>query len=506
METGRIDKHLGLAAAEVTTADLDHLPPLIVYGCLSAPSGREALADSARATISAETPGSAEMLPMPRRTFGARPIEILSPTTRTVFAAAVSALEPALVPPSRAAGAWRIHRDFGLTGTHSHVVELDFASCYELIDHADLRAELLLRSFDMPTVDALIRILSGLGHRGRGLPQMLAPSDRLADTYLSVLDRRLARAGYHSNRFADDVRVVASSWEEANDIVDAVAEGARSLGLVLSGTKTTVWLRESLDAHESEDSEVLNEFVSAVSADLAEWIEIHSGPYGAVFDKSDVPAGHALEVAYWQLLQSWHSAFVDGRTLAPRRLSQMGNHVVAALAAIADHPEGIDEQLIDDLLFDDPTRFEPVSRYVLARHQAGYKVEARAALAKLVSSRRQGPWAKLWGLHLAESFGPGPRAIPARARGWVRDQVSDEHEVVRAQAAWVLANRGELMTEDLKNAYPRATEVSAPALAAAAARQQASSERVGGARLAENVLNAIRDDGRLNQEAFKWGS
>lgn len=506
MEIGSIEKYLALAATEATTADLDHVPPLIVYRCLSAPTGRQALVDSARAAILAQTPGSAEALAMPRRTFGARPIEILSPTSRTVLTAAVRALEPALVPPSRVSGAWRTHRAFGLTGSHSHVVELDFASCYELIHHSDLRTELLLRSFDTSTVDALTRLLSGLGHRGRGLPQMLGPSDHLADTYLSVLDRRFARTGYQSNRFADDVRVLASSWEEANDIIDDAAEGGRSLGLVLSAAKTTVWLRESLCAHESEESDVLGEFVSAVSTDLAEWIEIHSGPYGAVEDRSEAAPGDAIVTAYWELLHQWHSTFVQGRPAASRRLSQLGRHVVAALSALADYPEGLGEQLIDDLLFDDPTRFEPVARYVLARHQQGQKVEARAMLGRLVSTSRQGPWAKLWSLHLAESFGTTPRAIPAKAREWVHDQVGDAHEVVRAQAAWVLARRGELTSDVLKDAYPRATEVSAPAIAAAVARQQATSREVPRARLEEKLVNAIRDDGRLNQEAFKWGS
>ena len=53
---------------------------------------------------------------------------------------------------------------------------------------------------------------------------MLNGSDRLADTYPSILDRQLHRQRYPSSRYVDDIRIIAKSWEEANTMIEEVAE------------------------------------------------------------------------------------------------------------------------------------------------------------------------------------------------------------------------------------------------------------------------------------------
>lgn len=504
VDLGHIEKFLQPAAGETTTTDLDHFPALIIYRCLAAPSARQALVDAARASIQLAAPGTAEVVAMPRRTFGARPVEVLSPVSRTVLSALVSALDPALAEATRVRGAWRAHRDFGRSGTHSHVVELDFASCYELIDHEDLRRELLIRSFDLNTVDALMALLRGLGHRGRGLPQMLGSSDRLADTYLSVLDRRLLRAGYSLNRFADDIRVLASNWEEANDVIELAAEGGRSLALVLSASKTSVWLTQNLDDHEAAAAQVVEGYVAQVTDTVGPGVAVDGGPYSERVEPLPPETAVAIQQAYWQLLHDWRKNFDSRRKSAVRETRNLDGHIASALTALIEHPENLSLELLDDLVFDDATRFEPVSKYVLARHRSRSKPEARRALGRLAATRRQGPWAKLWILHLTEEFGSGTRAIPKQVREWLPQQLEDAHEIVRAQAAWVLATRGGLLDSHLKKIYPRATDVSSAALAAAAARQNRVATSSGS--LDKGLVGAIRDDGRLNMEAHKWGA
>ena len=182
-----IDRDQLIAAArDAASRPLDHFPPLVTYCCLE--DAATSLAAAAMAHLHSADPASSETLTMPRRGFGPRPVEILSPASRTLYSALVGNLDSALPEASRREGAWSEHREFGRQGDHEYVVELDFAACYELIDHGELQRELLLRSFDSTTVTALGHLLQGLGRHGRGLPQMLEASDRLQH----LLRRKLA--------------------------------------------------------------------------------------------------------------------------------------------------------------------------------------------------------------------------------------------------------------------------------------------------------------------------
>lgn len=491
---------LKTAAEDTVTSALDRFPPLIIYRSLGAASAKTALADAAEAHLRAANPAVSEVLAIPRRGFGSRPVEILSPTSRTAFGALVGVLDDSLVEPSRTEGAWKAHREFGRQGDHTHVVELDYASCYELIDHIDLRQELLLRSFDIDTLDAVSALLAGVGHHGRGLPQMLTASDRLADTYLSVLDRSFARAGYSAHRFADDFRILANDWPQAMAIIDLAAATGRTIGLVLSASKTAVWLRGTLVEQEDERVSTLSAFIDDADNLLTEWVD--SDPYempeGVPGDRADV-----FREAMWTLLESWATRFRVARDAngTADGLGDLNGFVGMALIVLKDHGRNLPEDMLGDLIFADPTRYAAVSRYLLARLERDESDYVADALTKLCSAGRSGPWEKLWTLHLIEELGDTLDSHSPLDE-WVKAAVHDPHELVRAQAAWVLATRGALTDADVQLAYRHATEISMHALAAACSAQNKSA----GQTLDSKLAQAIRNDGRLNKEAYEWGA
>jgi RNA-directed DNA polymerase len=110
---------------------------------------------------------------------------------------------------------------------------------------------------------------------------------------------------------------------------------------------------------------------------------------------------------------------------------------------------------------------------------------------------RQSPWFKLWLLHAIEQIAPVTFTSQGSLGAWMQEQMTDRHETVRAQAAWLCATRGVLTTEKLADLYKNASVISQPALAAAAVRQ---------GNLPNNVVKAVSEDSALNREASKWAA
>ena len=110
---------------------------------------------------------------------------------------------------------------------------------------------------------------------------------------------------------------------------------------------------------------------------------------------------------------------------------------------------------------------------------------------------RQSPWFKLWLLHAIEQIAPVSFTNQGSLGAWMQEQMTDRHETVRAQAAWLYATRGVLTAEKLADLYKSASVISQPALAAAAVRQ---------GNLPNSVVRAISEDSALNRGASKWSA
>lgn len=401
----------------------------------------------------------------------------MSPVSRTLYTGLVSAIEAALPDPTRRDGSWRTFRDFGREGEHRYVVEMDLTSCYELVNHVDLLQELMLRSFDKKTTHALSALLRDVGHRGRGIPQMLESSDRLADAYLSVIDRKLMRQGWKLMRYADDYRVLADDWQEANRIIEFTSAAARALGLILSTSKTIIVKRQTLN----EAEELSNQNLSHRLQQEADDMDIDDYHWGGEYVSQPAniaEAGHML-------VEHWHGQFVLGADVVEgdRKLLRR------ALVAATDHSEAIEPELLNDLVFESAPRLEWICEYLLRRTDGDdYR---NATLGLLMKTVGNSPWSKIWLLHVAESV----VALDAEFLEWIVEQASDAHEVVRAQAVWVLACRGALETTLLQEVYSVSTEISGPSLAACAAMQGKIDPS---SPISPQVISGVRNDGNLN--------
>jgi hypothetical protein len=222
-------------------------PRLIIDECLADASSE--VTEAVVSSFMSSTVMPTEAITLPKRRYGTRPIVITMPQTRILYEALVGVFAPAL-EETQSRHDWPGHENFGIpTNTEDqnhYVVDFDIASCYEYIDHELLQNELISRTDDVTHAGYLIGLLGEIYPKGRGLPQLSAPSDVLADAYLAIIERDLLRAGFGVSRFVDDFKVIAPSWEVANGVIEMAAESARALGLILSTEKTNVRRADTL--------------------------------------------------------------------------------------------------------------------------------------------------------------------------------------------------------------------------------------------------------------------
>lgn len=470
--------------ATVLDEPLDHFPPLISYRALH---GHGSMVEQA-ADVLLESPvwEPSEILTMPKRNHGTRGVEVLSPTTLAAYSRAVEELRSDLRTPTRDEGVWQTHLKFGTEDTGmTHLVDLDFASCYELIEHSVLMDEVLRRTFDQSRCHPLSKLLQGMGWRGRGLPQMLDASDLLADTYLDIFDRRLQARGFKLHRYADDVRIASPSWQAALEAVSFATDAARELGLILSSAKTLIRKKGTVLESDESRARLLKEFTAGEPV-------IVEGPYGS-WEELEPEEMESRRSGFQDLLSEYATT-----PNSNRRRSALEPLVSTALSFFAvDSQSGsvpLSAAEFDSLLFEDKTRWDYVCQ--ILRQAPSVNAEAGAAIRNIFEMETADPWTRLWKLHLAESDHWNPEfMLPV-----VRAYVNDRHEAVRAQAIWVLAWAGELDTEDLNNAALRATALTLPGLAAAAGKSRSSLDDRG-----RSIAGALKRFDRLAEVAHDWG-
>jgi hypothetical protein len=482
---------------------------LVIYDCLS--EAAETLKKYTIATFSSGRGAVHETVTMPRAGFGPRPVTVLSPESRAAYLALVEALDSALPEASRGQGKWSAYRAFGLEGEHEHVVELDIAACYEYVNHRVLADELLLRSMDLPVVHALEAFLSSVFPRGYGIPQMLTASDRLADAYLSILDRRLGRAGLEAHRFADDIRVLARDWEHANTIVEAASEAARELGLVLSAEKTTIYRRETLVEQTAREDEFYADYFRRAHEDLIEEAFVSAGPYAGEADtdeeegEEDDQREEFFTLAIAETARRIVGDYIDasGTGVTEEGVDpSLRRFVTRALLILSDDDERVSDEALVRLVFLDARRFQDVCRYLRlrARDERFRNERHWSSIERLSRLGRQSAWAKLWLLEVAERLATprkvkGERTAFTQFNDWAARQLGDHHEIVRCTAAWYLSGWQLLDADHLSRLYAESSSISRPALAASATRQDG---------LPTRLVAAMRDDSPLSKAAAAW--
>jgi hypothetical protein len=141
---------------------------------------------------------------------------------------------------------------FFLDSEIEYVVKSDIVAFYQYVDHSVLAEELRIRGGDFDAILHLIELLQDVQGRTYGLPQLLDSSDHLSEVYIDRVERHMLRRGIPTWRFNDDFRMACKSYHGALAAIEELDTAARSVGLVISDSKTltyrlTKYMMDSLD-------------------------------------------------------------------------------------------------------------------------------------------------------------------------------------------------------------------------------------------------------------------
>jgi hypothetical protein len=483
------------AVAKALSTPLDRLPSLITDRSLA--DSHETV--SALAELAAD-PHSAiptETITMPKKKFGHRPIAIPDITARSLFVALVDSVQRDLEPDSRASGKWEAFEDFAKQSPSDYIVEIDIAACYEFIDHDILHRELLMRTMNARKAEAIRSFLQRSSFNGRGLPQLSSPSDRLADLYLSILERRLMRNKLEVLRYADDFRVRVDTWDAAYEVIEYAAEYARELGLILSSEKTGVFRVDNYRSRLQAERELQQKYLDHAKAKLT-LVQLVGSDYDDVEVVEIPPAEEeALIASMHRIVDDWHGLTQWGKPdVESKDEATLRKMIPYALTAL-QKDRRIRSQVLTDLIYREPLRLERVCKYVLSR-LAGFDEadENWSLLRQIIQAGKVGPWARIWLLHVAGQ-------LPATSSGefrwvlrWAQEQCRDRHEIVRAEAAWVSAKFGTLTDDMAMFLLKEATAISEHGVAAAMGCQKT---------ISTSIVRSVIDGRKLNKKAYEWG-
>ncbi|WP_123798268.1 reverse transcriptase domain-containing protein [Amycolatopsis keratiniphila] len=476
------------SAEKVANGHFDRFPPLVMDRCLS--KDVSSLANHVHSQAGMGYPIAAEVLAMPRRRFGARPVTMTSPTVRTLYNSLVDFLTKESNVSDRTNDKWTSHEQFGVpTGSTDdfYLVDIDIASCYEYVEHDSLARQLSMESSDVAEIKTLTSLLGEIMERPRGLPQLSPQSDVLADIYLSVIEREIAREGYRVSRIADDFKIMTGSWSDANQIIEVVAERARTLGLVLSTEKTNIRRSHTVLGSRQEEAEFLNKHFDMARTPTVDFI---FGPYGEP-ESVEIPQGtlDVIRGAMWYIVDEWY------RKRNTTATTLHAKHIGNALTLLSRHVDRLDDDILKEIVFRMPIRLDSVCRYLMSRQN---EVEENwKSLRTLASMGRQSAWAKIWLLHTADSLTVPSQGAGRWAIDWTKTLANDRHETVRSEAAWTLSGWKSIDQSEVARLFGRASGMTRPAIAAAAGRMKV--------KLQSPVGQAILGDSRLMNPAYKWG-
>ena len=373
-------KKLPLAAAvdRVLAGALDRFPPLIVNRCLA--DAKSILTKYTGSQFVAGHAVQAQTLTMPRRGFGPRPVSMLAAGTHALYDALVDAIKDDLPPPSRSSENWASHNAFGNPGTETasnYVVELDIAACYEYIDHETLRHELIAQTMDVLSAERICQLLREIFERPRGLPQLMATSDVLADTYLSAMERTILRSGYPVSRVADDFKILADHQPDraqADGVIEEAAEVARAFGFTLSAEKTRIRKAASIQKQMDDSHAFLDKYFQQAE-DQLNVFDLFAGPYGdAGVDSASLHDTKVRADLPRKIFEDWYASLADGEHDESSNLAKFAPN---ALVFLKDDPDRLPDTWLTELVFRHPLRIESVIGYLQHRESERKKTWRR---------------------------------------------------------------------------------------------------------------------------------
>lgn len=484
------------AANSVVNAPLLQLPHLISDRALK--NATDALARQTAARFAMGYRPMIETITMPKKGHGPRPIGMLSPETKTLYHALVNALTPRLPSPSRGVE-WSEHEEFGIDQpSDARLVDFDIAGCYEYIDHAILSEEIIIQTVDAKRVSSLMDLLKDLFPRRIGIPQAMEPSHALADAYLGQLERGINRAGYDVHRYADDFRIVAASFGEAQEAIERAVELARGVGLVLADGKTRILPPTNVKSELEHRKEAHERFKTEAKDALAS-IEHVRFEYDELRTVREVPDDLDIDFeALKRVVEAWVTRDGEESPESLHEARRINAHYGArALWGLRGAPERLENDWLVTIAEREPIRLIDVVKYVSSRCE---EVEENwSVLSRLTKIPRQSPWARLWIAATADELEPASKEQEKDVLDWAHRLKDDRFEVVRAEAAWLLAGRGAISSDELARLYVVASDISRVGIAAATGRVI----RTAGTS-PDKVSTGICEESALTRAAFDW--
>lgn len=306
-----------------------------------------------------------------------------------------------------------------------YVIQADVAAFYEYVDHSVLLNELQVRTLAIEPADHLVHLLGEMQGRPFGIPQLLDPSDRLSELYISVLHRDLVRRGANVWHYNDDFRLTAKSYAEAQDTLELVAAGAREIGLSLNDSKTYITKFDNYfwQHWNEEESEGDVEF-------RPEMIVVGSGDYGKLEEDE------AVEFAT-SVIGRIDSENEDAIDL--RQLDAAGSRSLRRALGILERAQSDAALHILPKVFEfAPEISHRVCEYMLALWKAEVPI-GDVWDEILGGSSNYSAWQRLWLVYVGRQtslFSDQSR------RTWLESQLGNSQALLRAEVALALAPYG----------------------------------------------------------------
>lgn len=477
---------IGESSSFVVENSFTELPQLISERSLEGSAAD--LSDRVREELKMKFLPDMEYIQMPKEKYGNRPLAVLSPQTRVVIEALCGSMRSVLPEKSRDTSFGRFEL-FGTDREDHLLIDFDITSCYEFIDHELLCDELILRGAHADSVRLLRELLFSLFGRSIGLPQGVESSHWLSDTYLDIVERSLGRRGIELHRYADDFRMIGSDTKEAYDLIQLAVEECRRIHLAISERKIKIRSTSDVVSEHRDKKFAFDEYIEDTQIELTEFIDAGSdyGPGGQLEIEPLEEEVYSETIS--RILQDW------GNEEDSNRLSVGG---AIALGAAVEMEERVDNHILDNLVKNNPIRLRRVMDYIRERDEVDDS-DNWELMSMLCSHERSSAWQKVWILSTASLLKPGDPEVVEPVIEFARSHLDDPHEVVRAEAAWLLAKFDSLDLGRLHSLYTSSSSVTQIGLRAVAGKMSSLSPK-------EKSLSYYRNGGSLHSSAFEWGA
>lgn len=432
-----------------------------------------------------------EYIPMPKEKYGNRPLAVLSPQSRVVMEAICTSMETVLPVKSRDSSFGKFEL-FGTGDTDSYLVDIDIASCYEYIDHERLFDELVLRGGNAERIDLLRQFQESLFGRGLGLPQGVEASHWLSDVYLEIVERNIGRHGLGIYRYADDFRIIVNSTKEAYDSIQLAVEECRQVYLAVSERKIKIRPAAEVLNELKQQQSLFQQYVDNAYEDLTDFIDAGSD-YGTSGHVELPPEEEDVDFsAISTILRDW------GNEEFQEVANQWSAAGAIALSRAKNMDERIDNQLLDQLVSSNPVRLRRVMDYVRSRiDYRDENAENWSLINSLSRHEHSSPWQKVWLLSTSGLVPAVQNDDFDDVMDYAVSQLEDPHEVVRAEAAWLLAKNSKIKYNKFYEIYLDSSSVTNIGLRAVAGKMAGYSS--------PHAFKYFKGQNKVASAAFEWG-